>query len=74
MCIFALLTSVGGLVIGLLFNKTSEKTKGILLAVSKGAFIYISIVEIVSEEFAFQKGILQRFFAFLIGFAVTLII
>jgi len=35
-----------------------------VLAVSGGTFIYISVAEIIIEEFGYKEGILWRFLAF----------
>ena len=64
--VFSSLTPLG-VATGILFSKTDDKVKALLLALSAGTFLYIAISEILSEEFANSKLIVKKFIAYLLG-------
>lgn len=70
--VFALLTPLG-IVIGLLVHDTNATAKAILLAVSGGTFLYISVAEIITEEFAHKEGIYWRYLAFWVGVGINVL-
>ena len=70
--LFAILTPVG-IILGLLLDDANLKIQAIILAVSGGTFLYISLVEIVAEEFNKSKGRLYRFLAFGVGCGIMIL-
>ena len=70
--LFALLTPLG-VIIGLLVTKANSKAQGIVLAVSGGTFLYISVAEIITEEFGYKDGIFWRFLAFWVGVGIMIL-
>ena len=64
--IFSLLTPMG-VAAGIFFSDADDKIKAIMMAVSAGTFLYISIAEILSEEFTSQHKSGFKYLAFLIG-------
>ena len=69
---FSILTPAG-IVVGLLLEDANLKTQAIILSVSGGTFLYISLVEIVAEEFNKSKGRFYRFLAFIIGCGIMIL-
>lgn len=69
LCIFSSLTPLG-VATGILFSKTDDRIKAVLLALSAGTFFYIAICEILSEEFANSKISFKKFCAYTCGAAL----
>lgn len=70
--LFAFIAPIG-VIIGLLLDDAGVKTKAIMLGISSGTFFYISIAEIISEEFINSKGLYWRFLAFISGVVLMII-
>lgn len=70
--IFAFLTPLGILTGLFVIGNTNKKFQGVLFAISAGAFIYFSIVEIIGEEFTAKEERLIKFTFFLVGLAVMI--
>lgn len=70
---FSFLTPIG-IIIGMAFTGTDEKTKAILYAISCGTFLYIAIAEIIAEEFEGEKGAVYRYLAYFGGATLMVVV
>ena len=66
---FSMATPVG-ILVGMLFADSGDETKAVMNAISAGTFLYISAVEIFSEEFS---GKSQKYYKFIASVAGILL-
>lgn len=66
--IFSLAAPIG-IIVGIIFDESDGYTKGILMAISAGTFIYIGATEIIVEEFTIKKNKYWKFMFYSLGFA-----
>ena len=63
-----------GIIIGMIFSDAGSLTKGIMLSISGGTFIYVSASEIIVEEFSLSKKINIKYLWFLFGGILTFLL
>jgi zinc transporter ZupT len=67
-----------GVVIGSAFAKSSnapsDQSRALITSLSAGSFIYLSLVEVIQEEFGSEFYRIQKFFSFLLGVILLLMI
>ena len=72
--IFSFITPIG-IIIGIILTSTSDDLiAGIFLSISVGTFIYIACSEIITDEFAKKDNRCKKFFCFLFGAGIVLIL
>jgi len=71
--VFSLATPLGT-VVGLIFSGINSQLKGLLLAISAGTFIYITCVEIISEEYQGKSNKLLKFVMTSFGIGLMILI
>ena len=71
--IVSIFTPLGGLT-GLLLESSNQVVKGVLLAISAAAFIYIALAEIIFEEFENPDWKYLKFLLYSLGVGVVMLI
>jgi len=71
--IFTFFTPVG-ILIGMYFSKSGLLIEGIMLSISSGTFLYVSTSEVIVEEFSSKGSKYLKFFFYLIGGFLTVIL
>ena len=71
--IFSFFTPVG-ILIGMYFSKSGLLVEGIMLSISSGTFIYVSTSEVIVEEFSSKGSKYLKFFFYLMGGFLTVLL
>lgn len=71
--IFTFFTPVG-ILIGTYFSKSGLLVEGIMLSISSGTFVYVSTSEVIVEEFSSKGRKYLKFFFYIIGGLLTVLL
>ena len=71
--IFTFFTPVG-ILIGMYFSKSGLLVEGIMLSISSGTFVYVSTSEVIVEEFSTKGKKHLKFFFYIIGGFLTVLL
>lgn len=69
----SIFTPLGGLV-GYFLEESNNTVKGVFLAISAGAFVYIAILEIIFEEFKSAEFKYPKFILYCLGVGVVMLL
>ena len=68
------LATPSGVAIGIIIAAGNDIVNSIFMGIAAGTFIYISTVEIIVEEFSVSKYKWIKFFFFLLGISVMVLV
>ena len=71
--LFTFFTPVG-ILIGMYFSKSGLLVEGIMLSISSGTFVYVSTSEVIVEEFSTKGRKHLKFFFYIIGGFLTVLL